>query len=188
MKYTTLSIPFVKRHDPSIDTNVRLRIERGYSAGEISAETGKSRITIYAYASDLSLKFKKRGQHHDKEPPRQDPNPPPEDPKTKGQAPEKMIKENITKKHVKDVSKKLATLTVEHELQMRKIVVALEKHTAIFESVEQMGMPREEFIDVAIEIGYKKVKDVYLKKVREQEEKKAMEEFLEIRKLINSMR
>ena len=156
----------MKRHDPSIDTNVRLRIERGYSAGEISAETGKSRITIYAYASDLSLKFKKRGQHHDKEPPRQDPNPPPEDPKTKGQAPEKMIKENITKKHAKDVSKKLATLTVEHELQMRKIVVALEKHTAIFESVEQMGMPMNGFIDAAIEVGYENLRYNYLRKVR----------------------
>ena len=162
-------MPKVKHHDPSIDTSVRLLIEKGYSAAEIAAEIGKSRITIYAYANDLGLKFKKGGQHHDKEPPPQDPNPPPEDPKTKGPDPEKMIKENITKKHVKDISEKLATLTVEHELEMRKIVVALEKYRAIFKSVEQMGMPREEFIDVAIEIGYKKVKDVYLKKVREQE-------------------
>lgn len=66
---------------------------------------------------------------------------------------------------------------------MRKIVVALEKHTAIFESVEQMGMPREEFIDVAIEIGYKKLKDVYLMKVREFEEKKAMQEFSKLESL-----
>ena len=181
-------MPKVKHHDPSIDTSVRLLVERGYSAAEIAAEIGKSRITVYAYANDLGLKFKKGGQHHDKEPPPQVPDPPLEDPKTMGPDPDKMIKDNITKKHVKDVSDKLATLTVEHELEMRKIVVALEKHTAIFETVEQMGMPREEFIDVAIEIGYKKLKDVYLKKVRELEEKKTMQEFLEIRKLLNSMR
>ena len=71
---------------------------------------------------------------------------------------------------------------------MRKIVVALEKHRAIFESVEQMGMPREEFIDAAIEIGYENLRENYLRKVKEMEDKKAMQEFLEIRKLINSMR
>ena len=38
---------------------------------------------------------------------------------------------------MKDVSEKLANLTVEHELEMRRIVVALEKHAAIFESVER---------------------------------------------------
>lgn len=83
-----------------------------------------------------------------------------------------MIKENITKKHVKDVSEKLATLTVEHELEMRKIVVALEKHTAIFESVEQMGMPREEFIDVAIEYCYENLRDNYIRKLQNLKERR----------------
>ncbi len=72
MKYTTLSIPFVKRHDPSIDTNIRLLIEEGYSTKEIASETKKSKRTIYNYAENLSLKFKKRGRHHDEEPPPED--------------------------------------------------------------------------------------------------------------------
>ena len=71
---------------------------------------------------------------------------------------------------------------------MRKIVVALEKHRAIFESVEQMEMWREEFIDGAIEYCYENLRENYLRKVKEMEDKKAMQEFLEIRKLINSMR
>ena len=68
MKYTTLSIPFVKRHDPSIDTNIRLLIEEGYSAQEIASETKKSKKTIHNYAENLGLKFKKGGQHHDEKP------------------------------------------------------------------------------------------------------------------------
>lgn len=97
---------------------------------------------------------------------------PPADPNTKGPDPEEMIKENITKKHVKDISERHSTMTVEHELEMRKIVVVLEKYRAIFESVEQMGMPREEFIDTAIEIGYENLRENYLRKLREFEEKR----------------
>ena len=82
---------------------------------------------------------------------------------------------------MKDVSEKLATLTVDHELKMREIVVALEKHTAIFESVEEMGMSRMEFIDAAIEVGYENLRDNYLRKMQEYEERKAMKDFLEFR-------
>jgi hypothetical protein len=174
-------MPKVKHHDPSIDTNIRLLIEKGYTAREIAAESGKSPMTIYDYASDLGLKFKKGKQHHDKELSPKDPNAPPEDPKTNKPDPEEQIKENVTKKHVKDVSEKLATLTVEHELKMREVVVALEKHTAIFESVEEMGMSRVEFIDAAIEVGYENLRDNYLRKMQEYEERKAMKDFLEFR-------
>ena len=178
----------VKHHSPKIDSGVRLLEEQCYSTKEMANELGMSPRTIFNYPKDLGLTIRIGRLASLKDTPPQGLCLPSEDPNTKGLNPEKMIKENITKKHVKDISEKLATLTVEHDLEMRKIVVALEKHTAIFESVEQMGMPREEFIDVAIEIGYKELKDVYLKKVREQEEKKAMQEFLEIRKFINSMR
>ena len=41
-------------------------------------------------------------------------------------------------------------MTVEHDRQMPKLILTLEKHNAIFESVEQMGMPRADFIDDAI--------------------------------------
>ncbi|MCL4480672.1 MAG: TetR/AcrR family transcriptional regulator [Candidatus Thermoplasmatota archaeon] len=74
-------MPKVKHHDPSIDTNIRLLIEKGYTAREIAAESGKSPMTIYDYASDLGLKFKKGKQHHDKDLSPKDPNAPPEDPK-----------------------------------------------------------------------------------------------------------
>ena len=167
-------MPKVKHHDPSIDTNIRLLIEKGYTAREIAAESGKSPMTIYDYASDLGLKFKKGKQHHDKELSPKDPNAPPEDPKTNKPDPEEQIKENVTKKHVKDVSEKLATMTVEHELEMRRIVVALEKHAAIFESVEEMGLSKERFIDVCIEIGYDAAKEAYMRKVREAEDREAM--------------
>ena len=180
-------MPKVKHHDPSIDTNIRLLIEKGYTAREIAAESGKSPMTIYDYASDLGLKFKKGKQHHDKELSPKDPNAPPEDPKTNKPDPEEQIKENVTKKHVKDVSEKLATMTVEHELEMRRIVVALEKHAAIFESVEEMGLSKERFIDVCIEIGYDAAKEAYMKKVREAEEREAMKQFLEMRRLIKGM-
>ena len=180
-------MPKVKHHDPSIDTNIRLLIEKGYTAREIAAESGKSPMTIYDYASDLGLKFKKGKQHHDKELSPKDPNAPPEDPKTNKPDPEEQIKENVTKKHVKDVSEKLATMTVEHELEMRKIVVALEKHAAIFESIEEMGLTKEKFIDVCIEIGYDAAKEAYMKKVREAEEREAMKQYLEMRRLIKGM-
>ncbi len=180
-------MPKVKHHDPSIDTNIRLLIEKGYTAREIAAESGKSPMTIYDYASDLGLKFKKGKQHHDKELSPKDPNAPPEDPKTNKPDPEEQIKENVTKKHVKDISEKLANLTVDHELEMRRIVVALEKHAAIFESVEEMGLSKERFIDVCIEIGYDAAKEAYMRKVREAEERKAMKDFLEMRRLIKGM-
>ncbi len=180
-------MPKVKHHDPSIDTNIRLLIEKGYTAREIAAESGKSPMTIYDYASDLGLKFKKGKQHHDKELSPKDPNAPPEDPKTNKPDPEEQIKENVTKKHVKDVSEKLATMTVEHELEMRRIVVALEKHAAIFESVEEMGLSKERFIDVCIEIGYDAAKEAYMRKVREAEDREAMKQFLEMRRLIKGM-
>lgn len=180
-------MPKVKHHDPSIDTNIRLLIEKGYTAREIAAESGKSPMTIYDYASDLGLKFKKGKQHHDKELSPKDPNAAPEDPKTNKPDPEEQIKENITRKHVKDVSEKLATLTVEHELEMRKIVVALEKHAAIFESIEEMGLTKEKFIDVCIEIGYDAAKEAYMRKVREAEERESMKQFLEMRRLIKGM-
>ena len=89
------------------------------------------------------------------------------------------------KKHVKVMGEKLATLTVEHELEMRKIVVALEKHAAIFESIEEMGLTKERFIDVCIEIGYDAAKEAYMKKVREAEEREAMKQYLEMRAKIN---
>ena len=101
--------------------------------------------------------------------------------------PEEEIETNIIKKHAEVMGEKLANLTVEHELKMREIVVALEKHTAIFESVEEMGMSRVEFIDAAIEVGYENLRDNYLRKLREAEEREAMKQFLEMRRLIKGM-
>ena len=185
MKHYAIEMVIVKHHDPRIDAGIRLLVEKGYSAKEMAVQLKTSPRTIFNYANDLGLTIKgsRRGPKNEKPP--QDPDLPPKDPNGSEADPEKTIKENITKKHVKDVSEKLATLTVEHELEMRKIVVALEKHMAIFESVEQMGMSKEEFIDVAIEIGYYNLKEVYLRKVREYEEREAMKQYIEMRAKLN---
>ncbi|MCL4480671.1 MAG: hypothetical protein M1113_04215 [Candidatus Thermoplasmatota archaeon] len=74
---------------------------------------------------------------------------------------------------MKDVSEKLATLTVNHELEIRKLIVALEKHAAILESVDEMGLSKEKFIDLCIEMGYDAAKEAYMRKVREAEEREA---------------
>ena len=50
-----------------------------------------------------------------------------------------------------------------------------------------MVMPREEFIDVCIEIGYNAAKEAYMRKVREAEEREAMKQFLEMRRLIKGI-
>ena len=50
-----------------------------------------------------------------------------------------------------------------------------------------MVMPREEFINVCIEIGYDAAKEAYMKKVREAEEREAMKQFLEMRRLIKGI-
>ena len=180
-------MPIVKRHNPKIDTGVRLLSQQGYSAKEIADELGTSLRTIFNYASDLGVKIGRKYHSNSAPYPQQGNQTPPEDPKTKGPDPEEEIKKIIMKKHVKVMGEKLATLTVEHELKMREIVVALEKHTAIFESVEEMGMSRVEFIDAAIEVGYENLRDNYLRKVREAKEREAMKQFLEMRRLIKGM-
>ena len=180
-------MPIVKHHNPKIDTGVRLLSQQGYSAKEIANELGTSLRTIFNYASDLSVKIGRKYHSNNAPYPQQGNQTPLEDPKTKGPDPEEEIRTNIMKKHVKVMGEKLATLTVEHELEMRKIVVALEKHAAIFESIEEMGLTKEKFIDVCIEIGYDAAKEAYMKKVREAEERKAMKDFLEMRRLIKGM-
>ena len=174
-------MPIVKRHNPKIDTGVRLLSQQGYSAKEIADELGTSLRTIFNYASDLGVKIGRKYHSNNAPYPHQGNLTPLEDPKTKGPDPEEEIRTNIMKKHVKVMGEKLANLTVEHELKMREVVVALEKHTAIFESVEEMGMSRVEFIDAAIEVGYENLRDNYLRKMQEYEERKAMKDFLEFR-------
>ena len=176
----------VKRHNPKIDTGVRLLSQQGYSAKEIANELGTSLRTIFNYASDLGVKIGRKYHSNNAQYPPQSDQTPPEYLKTKGPDPEEEIKKIIMKKHVKVMGEKLATLTVEHELEMRKLVVALEKHAAIFESVEEMGLTKEKFIDVCIEIGYDAAKEAYMKKVREAEEREAMKRFLEMRAKIRS--
>lgn len=180
-------MPIVKRHNPKIDTGVRLLAQQGYSAKEIADELGTSLRTIFNYASDLGIKIERKHHSNNALNPSHGNQTPQEDPKTKGPDPEEEIKKDIIKKHVKVMGEKLATLTVEHELEMRKIVVALEKHAAIFESIEEMGLTKERFIDVCIEIGYDAAKEAYMKKVREAEEREAMKQFLEMRRLIKGM-
>ncbi len=180
-------MPIVKRHNPKIDTGVRLLAQQGYSAKEIADELGTSLRTIFNYASDLGIKIGRKYHSNNALNPSHGNQTPQEDPKTKGPDPEEEIKKNIIKKHLKVMGEKLANLTVEHELKMREVVVALEKHTAIFESVEEMGMSRVEFIDAAIEVGYENLRDNYLRKVREAKEREAMKQFLEMRRLIKGM-
>lgn len=178
-------MPKVKNHDPVIDEKLREYVGMGWSTKRIMDKLEISKQTLFNYTNDLGLTIgRKKNMDTWKENPRTEEDTP-KDPTKKEPNPEETIKENITKKHVKDISEKLATLTVEHELEMRKLVVALEKHTAIFQSVEQMGLPREKFLDVAIEIGYENAKEAYMKKVREAEEREAMKEYLELRRKMN---
>jgi hypothetical protein len=178
-------MPIIKNHDPMIDLGIIEYVGKGWSAKQIMEKLKLKRTTFFNYMSDLGLKIQsKQPVNNGKETPT-DPNSPPGDKTKEEPNPEEQIKENITKKHVKDVSEKLATLTVEHELEMRKIVVALEKHAAIFESIEEMGLTKEKFIDVCIEIGYDAAKEAYMKKVREAEEREAMKQYLEMRAKIN---
>ncbi len=177
----------VKRHNPKTDTGVRLLAQQGYSAKEIADELGTSLRTIFNYANDLGVKIGRKYHSNNAPYTLQSDQTPPEYLKTKGPDPEEEIKKNIIKKHVKVMGEKLANLTVDHELEMRKLVVALEKHAAIFESVEEMGLSKERFIDVCIEIGYDAAKEAYMRKVREAEERESMKQFLEMRRLIKGM-
>ena len=77
------------------------------------------------------------------------------------------------KKHVKALGKNLANTTMEHEHETHKLIVALEKHAAILESVDEMGLSKEKFIDLCIEMGYDAAKEAYMRKVREAEEREA---------------
>ena len=174
-------MPIVKHHNPKIDTGVRLLSQQGYSAKEIADELGTSLRTIFNYASDLGIKIGRKHHSNNALNPSHGNQTSREDLRTMRPDPEEEIETNIIKKHAEVMGEKLATLTVEHELKMREVVVALEKHTAIFESVEEMGMSRVEFIDAAIEVGYENLRDNYLRKMQEYEERKAMKDFLEFR-------
>ena len=143
-------MPIVKRHNPKIDTGVRLLSQQGYSAKEIADELGTSLRTIFNDASDLGVKIGRKYHSNNAPYPPQGNQTPPEGPKTEGPDPEEEIRTNIMKRHVKVMGEKLANLTVEHELEMHRIVVALEKHAAIFESIEEMGLTIERFIDVCV--------------------------------------
>ena len=180
-------MPIVKRHNPKIDTGVRLLSQQGYSAKEIADELGTSLRTIFNYASDLGIKIGRKHHSNNALNPSHGNQTSREDLRTMRPDPEEEIETNIIKKHAEVMGEKLATLTVEHELEMRKIVVALEKHAAIFESVEEMGLSKERFIDVCIEIGYDAAKEAYMRKVREAEERESMKQFLEMRRLIKGM-
>ena len=180
-------MPKIKNHDPLIDLGIVEYVGKGWSAKQIMEKLELKKTTFFKYMSDLGLKIQSKKPVNNRKEPPADPNTPPEDPKDKEPDLEELIKAGIVKKHVKVMGEKLANLTVEHELKMREIVVALEKHTAIFESVEEMGMSRVEFIDAAIEVGYENLRDNYLRKVREAKEREAMKQFLEMRRLIKGM-
>ena len=180
-------MPKIKNHDPLIDLGIVEYVGKGWSAKQIMEKLELKKTTFFKYMSDLGLKIQSKKPVNNRKEPPADPNTPPEDPKDKEPDLEELIKAGIVKKHVKVMGEKLATLTVEHELEMRRIVVALEKHAAIFESVEEMGLTKERFIDVCIEIGYDAAKEAYMKKVREAEEREAMKQYLEMRRLIKGM-
>ena len=156
----------IKHHDPAVSTGVRLLIQKGYSARQIASQLGKSARTIYYYAADLGLKTKGERLSHEKGESTVIPD-------VKRTDREREIIEDMTKKHVKVFGQNLANKTIEHELEMRKLIVALEKHAAIFESVQEMGLSKEKFIDLCIEMGYDAAKEAYMRKVREAEEREA---------------
>ena len=105
-------MPIIKNHDPMIDLGIIEYVGKGWSAKQIMEKLKLKRTTFFNYMSDLGLKIQsKQPVNNGKETPT-DPNSPPGDKTKEEPNPEEQIKENITKKHVKDVSEKLATLNL----------------------------------------------------------------------------
>lgn len=91
---------------------------------------------------------------------------------------EQQIMTETEKKHIRKVSDELSNLTRDREINLRKIATILDKHGSVFESVEDMGMPIIDFLDVAIEKTYNQLRGLFMKKLAEREEKAVKEELL----------